>query len=878
MSFFQRYTDAALEACWLIAAALVPLYFDLLRSQPFMPKGLLLQVLATLMVLLWLVQRAAARRATPPADAPEPAGAPWLFVGLAAAVALTTLLATALAPVPGVALWGSYLRGGGALATLSYLVLFLVVADRLRTRAQLDRLVTVLLAASVPVCLYGLAQALQLDPITWERPSGIRVSATTGNPIFLGGYLILLLPLTAWRLWEAPPAEAVKGTASLSGVVTLAGAVSGLAVLFVAAVGRPQGWWAAPALLAAFALLAALAPPLPADAAGRRLRRAGYAALLLLQLAVLGLTASLGPLFALGGALLAGLGVVAVHQRRWRLLGSALGAIALAVGFVAVLNLPQSPLTPLKERVVLLARLGALEQTGARPRLTIWHTTLQGLWQPLPSEVMADPVAALRPLVGYGPESIVFVINRVLPPPQQVEAMLGELWDRSHNALLDGLVTTGILGLMAYLALVGGVLAVTLRHAWRELAGGRPGLQLALLVALLSHLLEIQFSMLVLPGEALFWLLAGVAIAPLWRASAVRSEREVTIATQSPAGGRRVRRAGRASRPLAPAPPVATPWWPVGAYGGLALLGAVVLLLAPPPEALLAATGASLSALVLAPFAGALALTPPPWPRAWPTQAAALAGALLLLTLVLSQHQLGALAAEVAFKRAETAHGQNDYPGAIAAAQQAVRLAPDQAEYLHVLGQYYAAFGGLTHAAPLTGFTPSLAEALTTTRATLLGRDQLFALGRLSIEEALRLDPLEARYYLTLGELYRYWAEVANEPAYTQPAIAWFERAAVLKPNDVEIYAGIADALLLAGDPERAVATARYATTLLTTYWYPYAVLAHAYTALGRPAEAWEAAQTALAYASLTTGTKSPSPYELSRLRAVTTTAQPARQ
>jgi hypothetical protein len=59
--FVHQYASAALEACWLVAATLAPLYLDLLRSQPTTPKGMLLQVLATMMALLWVVQRLTAR-------------------------------------------------------------------------------------------------------------------------------------------------------------------------------------------------------------------------------------------------------------------------------------------------------------------------------------------------------------------------------------------------------------------------------------------------------------------------------------------------------------------------------------------------------------------------------------------------------------------------------------------------------------------------------------------------------------------------------------------------------------------------------------------------------------------------------------------------
>ena len=160
---------------------------------------------------------AAPRQGTAPAR-PEWAGAPGrgeelagersprvmaTFAVLAAAYAGTTLLSALLSPLPAIAFWGSYLRGEGTVATLAYAVLFLVVADRLRRREQLDRLVNVLLATSLPICVYAVAQGTGHDPFAVASVAG-RAVATAGNPIFLGAYLIMLVPLTVWRLLDDP--------------------------------------------------------------------------------------------------------------------------------------------------------------------------------------------------------------------------------------------------------------------------------------------------------------------------------------------------------------------------------------------------------------------------------------------------------------------------------------------------------------------------------------------------------------------------------------------------------------------------------------------------------------------------------------------------
>jgi O-antigen ligase/tetratricopeptide (TPR) repeat protein len=663
--------------------------------------------------------------------------------------------------------------------------------------------------------------------------------------------------------------DATPPAGSWHGPLVLGAAVAGLGVFLVVAGVRPQVWWVAPWLIAAFALLAATVPPLPTGPVGRWARRGAYVGLLLLQIVVVVLTASVGPLLALMGALLLIPAVVFARRRRWRYL-LAVGSAVLLVGvLVGILNLDNSPLDPLKERVVLLQRVGNLHQTGAWLRIVVWQATAQGILSPEPLGPVGDPVAPLRPLIGYGQESIPYLLNRVLPSPDRLDRIVGVFWDRSHNALLDRLLTTGILGLASYLALIGAILLVAFQRARDDLDAWRWGAHAALLVALLTHVLEIQFSMFVMPGEAVFWMLAGVAVGaattatqPVGRQETAEGSPKVTIASQT----------RRALRGL-----------PVGLFAGMGAVAAVAVGLASAPTAALGATVASLVPLVLAPFVGALVLAPAgesepavAGGRVW--QPVALAGVTAAVALLLSTHQVRALAADAAFQRAEAAQRGGNFAAAIPAAQEAIRLAPGEPEYYHQLGQYYAALGGRTRTPGQITVEPTLATALSLTEPALLDRDRLFILGQISVEEALRRNPLEVRHYITLAELQRYWSEVEGRPTHATAALANFAHAATLKPNDVEIHAGRADTLLLAGDPAGAVQAGQRAAELLPSYWYPYSVLARAYLALGRPAEAYAAAQTGLVYAPRSYGLKPASPFEVQRLRATASAAEQAGQ
>jgi O-antigen ligase len=67
---------------------------------------------------------------------------------------------------------------------------------------------------------------------------------------------------------------------------------------------------------------------------------------------------------------------------------------------------------------------------------------------------MAQKAFLERPLVGWGPENYDLVFTKFFNPSLFIPEYGGEIWfDRTHNIIFDTLVTTGILGFLAYLGL-----------------------------------------------------------------------------------------------------------------------------------------------------------------------------------------------------------------------------------------------------------------------------------------------------------------------------------------------------------------------------------------------------------------------------------------
>jgi O-antigen ligase len=196
-----------------------------------------------------------------------------------------------------------------------------------------------------------------------------------------------------------------------------------------------------------------LVVPLTAGRALSARRRWPYGLLLAGQLACLALTQARGAWVGLGAAALTFGLVWAAATRNRRLALVTLALAVLAVGFVALLNLPGGPLAPLAH-LPGLDRLATLTRTNAgstAARLTIWRATL--------------PLVIARPWLGYGPETMRPVFARVFPPQLVYYQGRHVTVDRAHNLWLDLGMSAGLAGIVAF----GALLAGFGRMVWRGL-------------------------------------------------------------------------------------------------------------------------------------------------------------------------------------------------------------------------------------------------------------------------------------------------------------------------------------------------------------------------------------------------------------------------
>lgn len=411
----SRYGEGIMEAAWLVAVIVVPVFFNIYSSRIFEPdKITLLRTIALVILAAWIVKlidEGGFRWER------VPRGSSWNetlrnipLILPVLALAIVYVISTIFSVTPKASLAGSYQRLQGTYTTISYLVVFAAMVGNLRRRAQVERLITTVIIASLPVSLYGVLQRYQIDPVPWAGDVTVRVAANMGNSIFVAAYLIMVSPLTLLRIVES-----------------------------FGAIMNDRGQ-----LTANFA------------------RSTAYVFIAALQIIALLFSGSRGPLLGwLAGSFFLFVVLSLLWRQRWLTI-SVIVTAALLGSFLVVFNIPNSPLESLRS-VPGIGRLGHLLDTESKTgkvRTLIWQgaSDLVLPHQPLEyPDKRKDAINFLRPLIGYGPEGMYVAYNPFYPPELTQVEKRNASPDRSHNETWDSLVITGALGLVAYLALFGSV-------------------------------------------------------------------------------------------------------------------------------------------------------------------------------------------------------------------------------------------------------------------------------------------------------------------------------------------------------------------------------------------------------------------------------------
>ena len=487
-SKLSQWCNGFIEAGWLIAIVAIPLFFNIHSDRVFEPDKLtLLRSIALLMAGAWLVGFI---------DRQGWDNVDWLkwnhpqsvwrmpFVLPVFLLVVVYIISTLFSVTPVVSWTGSYQRLQGTYTTLAYIVVFAMVATTMRTEAQVKRVITAVIITSIPISFYAILQHYGLDPLPWGGDTQRRVAGHMGNAIFIAAYLIMAVPLTIGRIIEAFTNILSDEELSYADVIRASIYIFAVAIQIMAMVWtRSRGPFVGIGVgMFAFGLIVLVSlRNSVGDQQRVRGKDIGYA-VGLGSLVLLGLlVASFLPISPSNAFLVfvagIGLSVVVIFLlvslgRGWRWLWLSWLMVAGFVGlWVILFNLPQELREPLRPVPVAgqvietldewrslpeVGRLGRVLEAGertSRVRVLIWEGALDLI---MPHEPLRFPDGSedrwnlIRPLIGYGPESMYVAYNRFYPPELGTIEARNASPDRSHNETFDALVITGLLGFIVW--------------------------------------------------------------------------------------------------------------------------------------------------------------------------------------------------------------------------------------------------------------------------------------------------------------------------------------------------------------------------------------------------------------------------------------------
>ncbi|MBM4450791.1 MAG: hypothetical protein FJ022_08390, partial [Chloroflexi bacterium] len=452
----------AVEIAWLATVFLIPLFFNSSGHQAFyLGKGLLLQLMVIVMVAVaiadWIQGGGRVN------------GQSWrklIYSPLHIAVlvfGLIVIMATVASITPGISFVGSYVWRAGLVAFVCWIIFFLVLAKYLRTRAQVLRVVSTLLASSGIVAILGILQhyfpeaALRFFHLAYSG----RAYSTAGNPLSLSIFLAMVISLNlALIVWFWRRGKRRRDVVKLCGLGFLL--VLQLWCLWLAQYSITILLYVIPILL--FALLLGIAT-----------------------------------------------------KRKWLLVLGMVCVVAMVVVAATLLSplvLPPGGTT--QSDIGGFAEISAAEEVGLvtlRWRVEYWRYTLDMIVHPPTVPFHNDPLHSVRTLIGYGPETFMVTIQQVYPSTAGDISPLFFTLVRPHNHYLYLATTIGLLGLMSFMSMLVVFFYLCFRHLFTTRRRLERLLLIGLMAGMVAYLVDLFFNPEWDSSELVFWLFLGLVLA-----------------------------------------------------------------------------------------------------------------------------------------------------------------------------------------------------------------------------------------------------------------------------------------------------------------------------------------------------------------------------
>lgn len=336
-------------------------------------------------------------------------------------------------------IFGYYSRfHGGLLSTLAYLVLFQAAISTL-SKSDVRPLIRTSLWATLGVVLYALPEHFGVSPscilITGEANVGCwvqdvqnRIFGTFGQPNWLAAYLIVMIPLGIWYWCTQKNAKSSENTGFFQKVLT--------------------AWPVITVSLATAALLFTQS-------------RSGILGLATgLLVFITGMLLHIIQSGQLRSFLKSSENFTSLKPYSGKAFLSAL-AVSLPILWFGALQWPglesyilPKPPTPVEVAPQIGTQLDTGGTDSGKIRLIVWQGAVQS-W--------------LRsPLLGSGPETFAYSYYLDRPREHNDISEWDFLYNKAHNEFLNFLATTGIVGLGAYLAFMGGFFFLLLREIFSK--------------------------------------------------------------------------------------------------------------------------------------------------------------------------------------------------------------------------------------------------------------------------------------------------------------------------------------------------------------------------------------------------------------------------
>lgn len=207
-------------------------------------------------------------------------------------------------------------------------------------------------------------------------------------------------------------------------------------------------------------------------------------------------------------AAMSGVAALLTTQTRGAWLGAIVGGMAmLALESERVMARPARTAAFAGTALLALVLLATVSPLGPRIRSIADPATGTGRGRTLQWGRTVELVAD-RPVLGWGPETYASTFPKYIDARFEKTVRRDVVPDRAHNVFLDLAAASGLLGVAAWIALLGLVGVILVRKLHRD------ALTVGLAGGCAAYLVQLQFSFPLADLDTVFWLFAGMAVGP----------------------------------------------------------------------------------------------------------------------------------------------------------------------------------------------------------------------------------------------------------------------------------------------------------------------------------------------------------------------------